>query len=476
MKYPCIERWLLTAISLYLLFAVLLLLPFHGILSSSLYADDGQSTCCTDEGKISSGQQPARGYPNPAAIYCDMMGYQYETRIDSEGSQYGICIFPDGSECDAWDFYYGRAGEEFSYCARYGYDIETEEIDGGTYSGECAICIPKESDSMKGISRIPMLELMELNDEPLFEVASVEEQVNGECDDYGQTDTMLNNYTGDGIPSAFDWRDKNGRSYIGDIRDQGPCGSCYAFAACAAAEGVYNRANGLYDEECVDFSESFVIWCLGRLPQYNEHFYGCWGADYSYSELEALTVEGVTSEDDFPYVTADPGDCSHWGDRRITFNSWRRAPCSDVPAIKEAIMNYGPVDAAVFVGWDFHSYGDGIYTDLNTGCWADPCYYTPTNHAISLVGWDDNGDPETSGYWILRNSWGSGWGEEGYMRIGYHSALVSCEVCYLSYAVTSVGGEALPVGGYNIETWHIVLAIAAMAGVLVVVRRGTTCR
>ena len=62
------------------------------------------------------------------------------------------------------------------------------------------------------------------------------------------------------------------------------------------------------------------------------------------------------------------------------------------------------------------------------------------------------------------------------MRIGYHSALVSCEVCYLSYAVMSVGGEALPVGGYNIETWHMVLAIAAMAGVLVVVRRGTTCR
>ena len=129
MKYRCIERWLLTAISLCLLFAVLLLLPFHGVLSSSLYADDGQSTCYTDGGKIPSGQQLTRGYPNPAANYCEMMGYQYETRVDSEGNQYGVCIFPDGSECDAWDFYYGRAGKEFSYCARYGYDIETEEIE-----------------------------------------------------------------------------------------------------------------------------------------------------------------------------------------------------------------------------------------------------------------------------------------------------------------------------------------------------------
>lgn len=458
-----IKRWLLTAISLYLLFAVMLLLPFHGILSSQLYADNGQGTCYTDEGKVPSEQQPARGYPSPAAIYCDMMGYQYEIRVDSERNQYGVCIFPDGSECDAWDFYYGRAGKEFSYCARYGYDIETKELDGGTYSGECAICVPRGSDSMKGVSRIPMLELMVLNGESLIEVASVEGQMNDECVDYRQSYTMSNGYTRPGIPSAFDWRDKNGHSYIGGIRDQGSCGSCYAFAACAAAEGVYNWANGLYDENCADFSESFVIWCLSSLPQYNEHFYGCRGADYSYSELEALTVEGVCNEDDFPYTTMDPGECSHWDDRGSTFNSWQRVPCGDVLSIKEAIMNFGTVDAAVWVGWDFSSYDEGIYQDSNTECWADPCYYTPTNHAISLVGWDDNGDPETSGYWILRNSWGSGWGEEGYMRIGYHSALVSCEVCRLSYAVTSVGGEAFPVGGFDVILQYIIPGIAIMA-------------
>ena len=476
MRYLYIRHWFLSVI-LTVLIVMVSAMAFHGDLVHQVYAqDDNACSCSIEDDSLIAGHQPVRDFQNPSAVYCEMMGYQYETRTDSEGSQYGVCIFPDGSECDAWDFYYGRAGKEFSYCARYGYDTETEEMDRGTYSGECAVCVPKESDNLQGMSSISMVELMELNGEPLFEVASVEEQVKDECDDYRQSYTMLNGYTKAGIPSAFDWRNKNGHSYIGDIRDQGSCGSCYAFAACAAAEGVYNRANGLYDENCADFSESFVIWCLGRLPQYNEHFYGCWGADYSYSELEALTVEGVCNEDDFPYITMDPGECSHWGDQRITFNSWRRAPCGDVLAIKEAIMNYGPVDAAVLVEWGFFAYDEGIYTNSNTECWADPCYYTPTNHAISLVGWNDNGDAENNGYWILRNSWGSSWGEDGYMRIDYHSALVSCEVCYLNYAVVSVGGEALPVSEGNKMLWYIPLGIAVTIGVLVTVRRGIIFR
>jgi C1A family cysteine protease len=238
------------------------------------------------------------------------------------------------------------------------------------------------------------------------------------------------------LPTSFDWRDYSGHSYIGDIRDQGSCGSCYAFAACAAAEGTYNWATGLYDGSCADFSESFVMWCLGNLPQYSTHFYGCTGADYSYSELTALTVEGICSEADFPYQTED-GCGTHWDDPRVTFGSWYRIPCGDIDAIKTAIMTYGPVDAAVDVTPAFQAYSGGIYQDSHTTCPGSPCYETTTDHAIALVGWDDNGDPDTNGYWILRNSWGSDdWGEDGYMNIKYHSARVACEACYLVY-----GGE-----------------------------------
>lgn len=236
------------------------------------------------------------------------------------------------------------------------------------------------------------------------------------------------------LPSQFDWRNHNGHSYIGAIKNQGTCGSCYAFGACAAAEGTYNLATGLYDGNCSDFSESFIMWCLGSLPAYNPHFYGCDGADYTYSELTALTVEGVSNEADFPYQTSE-GCGDHWDDPRITFGSWYRIPCGDIDAIKTAIMTYGPVDVAVHVSSAFEAYNGGIYEDTNTDCYEDPCYNTPTNHCVALVGWDDNGDPDNNGYWILRNSWGvEDWGEDGYMRIKYRSARVSCAACYLVYS------------------------------------------
>lgn len=235
------------------------------------------------------------------------------------------------------------------------------------------------------------------------------------------------------LPASFDWRDVDGRSYIGPVRDQGSCGACYAFGANAAAEGTYNYAMGLYDADCINLSESYIIWCLARLPRYGSHFYGCDGADYDYAELAALVEVGVGFEDDFPYRQTDPGSCAHWSDQTIAFQSWHRVPCRDIDAIKTAIMTYGVVDAAVYAGPAFQSYASGIYQDSSTTCDATPCYYATANHAIALVGWDDSPPEGGGGVWILRNSWGDSWGEDGYMRIHYTSARVACAVAYLVY-------------------------------------------
>jgi hypothetical protein len=230
------------------------------------------------------------------------------------------------------------------------------------------------------------------------------------------------------LPSSFDWRNYDGHSYIGDIRDQGNCGSCYAFAAAAAAEGAYNWANGLYDGSCIDFSEAFIAFCLS--DHYSWHFDGCYGSDYDYYELEALIQYGICTEAWYLYTYHDQSCPFSPYPSLIQFQSWHRIPCNDIEAIKTAIITYGVVDAAVKAGSAFSGYSGGIYQDSNTSCNSIPCYYTPTNHAISLVGWDDNGG---DGYWILRNSWGTGWGESGYMRISYTSAYVACEACYLVY-------------------------------------------
>ena len=232
------------------------------------------------------------------------------------------------------------------------------------------------------------------------------------------------------LPASFDWRNRGGHSYIGPIRDQDDCGSCYAFGACAAAEGAYNYAIGLTDASCIDFSESYIIWCLARIPAYGEHFYGCDGTDYDYIELTALRDTGVALESSFPYTITDPGSCTHWSAATTTFQGWYRLPCSDVDAIKTALLLYGVLDVAVDAGAAFQAYDGGIYSDIRTGCPESPCYYTSTNHAVALVGWVDNTDTP---HWILRNSWGTTWGEAGYMRIAYHAARVACEATYLVY-------------------------------------------
>jgi hypothetical protein len=79
------------------------------------------------------------GLANPASVYCQGLGYREETREGAEG-QYGVCIFPDGSECDTWDFLAGRCGQAFSYCVQQGYTLEVSE-------GNIGNCILSEEQS-----------------------------------------------------------------------------------------------------------------------------------------------------------------------------------------------------------------------------------------------------------------------------------------------------------------------------------------
>lgn len=233
------------------------------------------------------------------------------------------------------------------------------------------------------------------------------------------------------LPLNFDLRNvASGRSYIGPVRQQGSCGACYAFGACAAAEGAYNLATGSCDQNCVDFSEAFIAFCLD--PLYNG-FDGCRGSNYEYEELEALVEHGVCYEKQLPYNPASRRCESGLDVSTVHFTSWHRLPCNDTLSIKRAIHRFGVVDVAIVTNPAFDAYASGIYEDSETDCvdlYGSQCYYATTDHVAALVGWDDNGG---DGYWILRNSWGSEWGESGYMRIKYHSAHVACAACYLVF-------------------------------------------
>lgn len=370
----------------------------------------------------------ARALPNPAALYAKQLGYEYKVVSTPEGEKDVVVVEP-GVEFDAWDFYRGKVGSQYAYGDFYGYDTICVTENKGSFTVERAVCVSRGGNGIKKGERIALEDLMARNHEPLLDRDEWIRWPSGNAET-GRMDVYGDLPANRDLPISFDWRDRNGVSYIGPVRNQGDCGSCYSFAACAAAEGTYNVAVGLTDDNCVDFSESFIAWCLGSIAPYSDHFYGCGGADYDYYELAALCDIGIISESVFPYVESDPGSCDSYMDAsKVRFANWNRVACNDINSIKTAIMTYGVVDAAVLAGQSaFETYSGGIYSDDLTSCDGSPCYYTVTDHAISLVGWNDEG-----GYWILRNSWGANWGENGYMRVSYHSARVACEVSYLTY-------------------------------------------
>jgi len=364
-----------------------------------------------------------KSYVNPAAKYCEMLGYRYEVTTAKAGGDIGMVHLPDGRMVNAWDFFKGKVAQEFTYGAKLGFDVETEVVKENGYFTERAVCVRMN----KGVEeRIPLLELMELNGEPLD--AQVKRTM-PTIQEIAEVDPTFS--SAKSLPTEFDWRDYNGHAYIGEARDQGGCGSCYSFGAAAAAEGTYNAATGSYDSNAADFSEAYIAFCLSNISPYSSHFDGCNGADYEYYELQALVDIGIVEESYFPYTDDKNASCPSATDNapKIQFESWNRVASSDVDAIKTAIMTYGVVDAAVYVSTDFQNYSGGVWSDTNTGCSNGA--YTTTNHAISLVGW---GYDATKGdYWILRNSWGTSWGENGYMRIAVNSAAVDCAVCYMVY-------------------------------------------
>lgn len=219
-----------------------------------------------------------------------------------------------------------------------------------------------------------------------------------------------------GLPTAYNWCDLGGCT---PIRNQGACGSCWAFGTVGPLESNILIHDGLVR----NLSEQYLVSC-------NTDGWGCdgglWAHDYHWWKMPPGEPDaGAAYEADFPYAGWDaPCNSPHTHYEKI--ESWHFVGDSgsvpSVAAIKQAILDHGPVSAGVCVDSAFRSYSGGVF--LGPGC-------TTVGHAIVLVGWDDNQGP--NGVWYLRNSWGPGWGESGYMRIGYGVSNVGYGANYVVY-------------------------------------------
>lgn len=204
-------------------------------------------------------------------------------------------------------------------------------------------------------------------------------------------------------PARWDWREQ-APDGLPTARDQGTCGSCWAFAS----NGVLETAIAIYDGDHVDLSEQFLVDC-------NPYGYGCGGG---MDVHDILQDDGAVWERDYPYEARD-GVCRGTGlERPYTIARHGSVETGNVEQIKAAIHEYGAVWTSMNVCGSIPGYTGGVY-DSTECSWGVP------NHAVVLVGWDDTVEHRQGrGVWIMRNSWGPGWGENGYMLAAYGVALL----------------------------------------------------
>jgi hypothetical protein len=217
------------------------------------------------------------------------------------------------------------------------------------------------------------------------------------------------------LPTSYDWCALGG---CPAVRNQGSCGSCWAFSTVGALECAVKIQDALE----VDLSEQWLVSC-------NQEGWGCDGGyvahDYHMWKADPCGETGAVFEADFPYAASElPCECPYPHEYFIESWAYIGTPegVPDVAAIKQAILDHGPVSVGVYVNDAFQAYTGGIFNG---------CEDSPTNHAVVLVGWDDT--QGTNGVWYLRNSWGPGWGEGGYMRIEYGCSVVGEAASYVDY-------------------------------------------
>ena len=199
-------------------------------------------------------------------------------------------------------------------------------------------------------------------------------------------------------------------SYVSPIKNQLNCGSCWAFGSIASFETAILKSLGRVE----DLSEQFLVSC-------NDDGWGCNGGWWPY---DMFVYPGVPYESCYPYVALDTVCNTGCPPAYLAHGYAYVGTSSSVPsiaAIKQAIIDNGGVTVGVYVDRFFQAYTGGVLTK----CAKKP---RSVNHMVQLVGWDD-----AKGAWRLKNSWGTGWGENGFMWIKYGCDLVGYGASYVIF-------------------------------------------
>jgi len=204
------------------------------------------------------------------------------------------------------------------------------------------------------------------------------------------------------LPVRFDWRDTDGGNYVTPVKDQSYCGSCWTFAGTAALESAVLIA-AQQPGTPLDLAEQVLVSCMG--------VDGCSGG-YNEDTQTFFSTTGLAKESCYPYLAIDGActPCDTWQEDTFRVERWSWVTYyqsfRDINVIKYALYHYGPLPVSFYVYEDFDYYTSGVYSHV----WGE----NVGGHAVLIVGWDDAAQAL-----IVKNSWGTSWGEDGFFRIAY---------------------------------------------------------
>jgi hypothetical protein len=234
---------------------------------------------------------------------------------------------------------------------------------------------------------------------------------------------------------VFDWREMGGTT---PARDQGSCGSCWAFAAVGQMESHI----AIYEDRFEDLSEQQILSC-------NPYGAGC-GGGWAGAAYAVFEDSGAVEENCMPYETRDDLPCEMDQCFIHGYISGYSYISNNVNSIKEALLS-GPVWAGIDVVDRFYDYIGGCFN------WED---IVVGYHAILIVGWDDT-KCGGEGAWIIKNSWGTGWGLDGFGYVKYGANGIGDPAYQIDYMLNPVyvrvgspdGGEVWENGTVHDITW-----------------------